>query len=189
MNRREALLRLGQGAGALALWQSLPTRSWAALPAVAGWSETDENALTVIGDTFLPNTPDSPGAGSIQVGRFVCVMLTDCHPPAASDDVRKALGELQAQSRSDHGRAFEQLEAKERETTLVSFEKRMVSATANKTGAGTGAVAGFKLMKSLILLGYFTSEPGATQALRYDPVPGAYRGSVAIDSSTRSWVM
>ena len=36
----------------------------------------------------------------------------------------------------------------------------------------------FRMMKELTLLGYFTSEIGQTQALRYNPVPGKYEGCV-----------
>ena len=36
----------------------------------------------------------------------------------------------------------------------------------------------FSLMKQLTLLGFFTSEVGATKALRYVPVPGRYEGCV-----------
>lgn len=36
----------------------------------------------------------------------------------------------------------------------------------------------FRMMKELTLLGYFTSEIGQTQALRYNPVPGRYEGCV-----------
>jgi hypothetical protein len=34
----------------------------------------------------------------------------------------------------------------------------------------------FRLMKELTLLGYFTSEIGSTQALRYLEVPGSFNG-------------
>ena len=36
----------------------------------------------------------------------------------------------------------------------------------------------FRQMKSMTILGYYTSEVGATQALIYDPVPGFYDGDV-----------
>lgn len=36
----------------------------------------------------------------------------------------------------------------------------------------------FRMMKELTLLGYFTSEIGQTQALRYNAVPGRYEGCV-----------
>ena len=35
-------------------------------------------------------------------------------------------------------------------------------------------------MKELTLLGYFTSEPGATQVLQYRPSPGAYQACIPL---------
>ncbi|HRN58498.1 MAG TPA: gluconate 2-dehydrogenase subunit 3 family protein [Agriterribacter sp.] len=42
-------------------------------------------------------------------------------------------------------------------------------------------------MKELTLLGYFTSEIGATQALRYIAVPGKYEGCVPYTKGDRAW--
>jgi hypothetical protein len=41
-------------------------------------------------------------------------------------------------------------------------------------------------MKELTLLGYYTSEAGATRELRYDAVPGRYDGCVARDAASRA---
>jgi hypothetical protein len=45
----------------------------------------------------------------------------------------------------------------------------------------------FSLMKQLTLLGYFTSEIGATQALRYVAVPGRYEGCIPYKKGDRAW--
>jgi hypothetical protein len=49
------------------------------------------------------------------------------------------------------------------------------------------AAAGYFSLKDLTVTGYFTSEPGATLALRYDPMPGAYRGCVPLREIGRAW--
>jgi hypothetical protein len=36
------------------------------------------------------------------------------------------------------------------------------------------------MAKELTLLGFFTSEPGATQVLQYIAVPGSYKGCVPL---------
>lgn len=182
MNRREALRRFGHAAGALLVWRSLPIPSWAALPEIEGWKESDVARLTAIGDTILPATPGSPGAGAIHIGRFVVMMLAECHPPSDPDDVRSFLSEFERHVGLKAGARFDQTGAEEREKCLVEFERRVRIAT-----TGTGWADGFKVVKRLVLTGYFTSEPGATQALRYDPFPGAYHGSVPVDSTTKAW--
>ena len=68
MNRREALRQTALAAGAAALWATLPARTWAALAAPADWSAADEALLTLIGDTIIPATATSPGAGSVAIG-------------------------------------------------------------------------------------------------------------------------
>ena len=45
----------------------------------------------------------------------------------------------------------------------------------------------FRLMKELTLLGYFTSEPGATKALRYVAVPGRYEGCIPYKKGDKAW--
>ena len=97
MNRREALAQGGRMAAAAALWASLPGRTWAALPAPAGWNAADEELLNAVGDTILPATAGSPGAGAVGIGRFILTMTNECYPPSATEALRRALAELRAE--------------------------------------------------------------------------------------------
>jgi hypothetical protein len=45
----------------------------------------------------------------------------------------------------------------------------------------------FRMMKELTLLGYFTSEIGQTQALRFNMVPGRYEGCVPYKKGDKAW--
>lgn len=47
--------------------------------------------------------------------------------------------------------------------------------------------ADFKSLKQLICFGYYTSEVGASQELRYLAVPGGYKGSIPYKNSDASW--
>lgn len=58
-----------------------------------------------------------------------------------------------------------------------------------KTAKGDDPKHYFRMMKELTLLGYFTSEPGATQALRYVPVPGKYEGCIDYKKGDRAWAL
>ena len=178
MNRREALRQTALAAGAAALWASLPARTWAALAAPADWSGADEALLTLIGDTIIPATATSPGAGSVAIGRFIITQATDGYPPQSLDRLRRALREIDAASRQRFSQPFPSLGVAEREQVLTAYE------AAPQSGAHP-----FRLIKELTLLGYFTSEPGATQALRYDPIPGTFNGSVKLAPTDRSWAL
>ncbi len=175
MNRREAIRQSARWAGVAALWASLPARTWAALALPAGWSEDEETLLTLIGDTIIPATADSPGAGAVGIGRFMIVQATACFPAGAAEMLRRGLKEIQAVSQQDFSRALGVLSVAEREKVLAGYEAR--------------AAAPWRMIKELTLLGYFTSKPGATQALRYLPVPGGYKGSVKLGPGERSWAL
>jgi hypothetical protein len=45
----------------------------------------------------------------------------------------------------------------------------------------------FRMIKELTLLGYFTSEIGCTQALRYVEVPGRFEPCVTYTAGERAW--
>ena len=175
MGRREAIRQSTLWAGVAALWASLPARTWAALALPTGWSEEEEKFLTLIGDTIIPATTASPGAAAVGIGRFIIVQATECYVTGTDETLRRGLREIQDASRKQFSKEFGGLSASEREQVLVAVEQR-----------GSNP---FRLMKELTLLGYFTSESGATQALRYLPVPGGYRGSLKLGKDERSWAL
>ena len=47
----------------------------------------------------------------------------------------------------------------------------------------------FALMKQLTLLGYFTSEPGATQALNYVSVPGKFEACIPYKKGDKAYAL
>ncbi|MEN9633633.1 MAG: hypothetical protein RL077_2037 [Verrucomicrobiota bacterium] len=181
MSRREALRRAGLWASAAGVWASLPKRTWAALPAPEGWSPGEERLLTIIGDTLLPATAGSPGAGAVEIGRFIAMMASTCSPPETVSLIQSGLREIEALSQAEFARGFIDLAAAQRETLLINYEKK---------GASLAPAKGphpLRPIKQWAVLGYFTSEPGATQALRYDPIPGGYRGTVPLAPGDRTW--
>ena len=188
MNRRDAIRHSATWAGVAALWASLPARTWAALALPAGWSEDEEQLLTLIGDTIIPTTAESPGASAVGIGRFIIVQATACFPEGAAEMLRRGLKEIQEASVAQFARGFAELGVAQREQVLTDYEARAASTKGSALGSGSN-VHPFRLMKELTLLGYFTSKPGATQALRYLPVPGGYKGSVKLGPDERSWAL
>jgi hypothetical protein len=57
----------------------------------------------------------------------------------------------------------------------------------NLTKAKDAPAHYFRMMKELAILGYFTSEIGCTQAVKYVEVPGAYHGDVPYKKGDRAW--
>jgi hypothetical protein len=72
-----------------------------------------------------------------------------------------------------------------RKEVLSALDKEQKDYNANKKNGDPNHY--FSLMKQLTLLGYFTSEIGATQALRYVAVPGKYEGCIPIQKGNKAW--
>ena len=175
MNRRAAIRQSARWVGVAARWASLPQRTWAALALPAGWTEDEEKFLTLIGDTIIPASAESPGAGAVGIGRFMIVQATACYTTGSGVTLRRGLSEIQGVSQQLYAQDFAALSVAQREGVLLGYESR--------------AAAPWRLIKELTLLGYFTSEAGATQALRYLPVPGGYKGSLKLGQGERSWAL
>lgn len=175
VNRREAIRQSAMWAGVAALWANLPARTWAALALPEGWSDADEKLLTLIGDTIIPTTAESPGAGAVAIGRFMIVQVTDCYPAEARERLRRGMREIDEAGRREFSRPFMELTVTQREKVLSDYEARTPPP--------------WRLLKELTVLGYFTAEAGATQALRYLPVPGGFVGSLPLKKGERAWAL
>ena len=47
----------------------------------------------------------------------------------------------------------------------------------------------FSRLKQMTIVGFFTSEVGATQVLKYDKIPGAYNGCVPFEEVGVTWAI
>lgn len=47
----------------------------------------------------------------------------------------------------------------------------------------------FRTMKELTVVGYYTSEVGATRELRHEPIPGRYEGCIPFSDVGRTWAV
>jgi hypothetical protein len=57
----------------------------------------------------------------------------------------------------------------------------------NRTKPQASPAHYFRMMKELTILGYFSSEIGCTQAVKYVEVPGSYNGDYPYKKGDRAW--
>jgi len=142
------------------------------------------NLLNEVGETILPAT-STPGAKAANVGAFMNVMVRDCYAPADQQTFMQGLTQLDADCKKQTGKAFLACDAAQRTSFLTALDKQQKEFTQHKTKDDPAHY--FRMMKELTLLGFFTSEVGATKALRYLPVPGKYDGNVPYKKGDRAW--
>jgi hypothetical protein len=140
--------------------------------------------LDEVGDTILPATK-TPGAKAARVGSFMAVMVRDCYKPGDQETFTKGLEQLEEASQKLNGKGFMESTPAQRTALLTALDTEQKNYAKTKTPEQPNHY--FRMIKELTLLGYFTSEVGATQALRYLPVPGKYVGDYPYKKGDRAW--
>src|SRR5690606_35244285 len=97
--------------------------------------------------------------------RFMQEMVSDYYALEEQQVFLEGLGQL---------RHFLDLNPRDREELLLTLEQ-------------DSEAVYYQMIKQLTLWGYFSSEVGVKQALRFAPVPGRYDGEVKIEPGTKAW--
>jgi gluconate 2-dehydrogenase gamma chain len=144
-----------------------------------------------VAEIIIPKT-DTPGAKDAGVPAFIDVMLKDVYE---DEDRQRYLSGLKAfddAARTAHSKGFVEL-SKSQQTELVrKFHDEAVAAELALEQRPAYLQRPFILMtKELTLLGFFTSQPGATQVLQYASVPGAFQACVPLAQAGngKSWAL
>lgn len=135
--------------------------------------------VTEVAEIMIPRT-DTPGAVDVGVPAFIDTMLKNTYQKKDQDRYLSGLAQFESQAKEAHGKSFVDLDPEQR-TALVRNEHDAALKAAWADSANGRNNRPFILMtKELAILGFFTSEPGATQVLQYAAVPGRYRGCVPL---------
>ncbi|QNK64081.1 gluconate 2-dehydrogenase subunit 3 family protein [Pedobacter sp. PAMC26386] len=147
------------------------------------FNQHDLDFLDEVSDTILPAT-QSPGAKAAKVGSFMAVMVNDCYEERDQKVFMEGISKLNAACEKMHGTEFMKATVQQRLSLLTELDKE---AKHYQLKRGDLPAHYFTMMKQLTLLGYFTSEPGCTKAMRYIAVPGHYEGSVPYKKGDKAW--
>ena len=149
--------------------------------------------LDEIAETILPATK-TPGAKAVKTGTFMALMVTDSYRPAEQRTFREGMRKVDDAMRKANGLSFMEATPPQRSAVLTVLDreqKRVMDAREAAAPPGE-ALAGppahyFRMMKELALLGYFTSEVGCTQALRYVESPGRFDPCIPYTPGEPAW--
>ncbi|MEP6732041.1 MAG: gluconate 2-dehydrogenase subunit 3 family protein [bacterium] len=173
--------------------------------------------VATIAEHILPET-DTPGARSVGVHRFIDTMLGEYYTAAERSRFIAGLDDVDARAKRTGARSFVSASPSQQLAVLTELDKEAYphstitpavvrgqdaegGRTENATGSPKSADSTkrtkataqpphfFRTMKELTLLGYYTSQPGATKELQYNPVPGRFDGCVPIAKVGRAWAV
>ena len=140
--------------------------------------------MNEIAETILPET-STPGAKAAKVGDFMAVMVRDCYKPEDQEVFVEGLSKVNDESDKMYKKNFMELDAKQRTAVLTALDVEQRKYAEEKEEGQPNHY--FRMMKELTLLGFFTSEVGATKALRYLPVPGRFDGCMPYKKGDKAW--
>jgi hypothetical protein len=138
--------------------------------------------VATIAEHIIPET-DTPGARAVGVHVFIDKMLAEHYPPDEKERVLGGLASIDARTWEACDRNFIDCSAKDQRATLGIIDREAFAEAPERE------VHWFRTLKELTILGYYTSEVGATQELRHVPVPGRFDACVPFTQIGRTWAM
>jgi hypothetical protein len=135
----------------------------------------------VIAELIIPAT-DTPGALAADVHGFIDHYLAECVGKQEQQEFANGLNTINTIAQKQFHKMFLSCRHAQQVQLLTAIEKTALGFT-------TADNAFFKFFKSLTLLGYYTSEPGATRELAYLPIPGGYQGNFPFVKIGKAWAL
>ncbi|HZY82344.1 MAG TPA: gluconate 2-dehydrogenase subunit 3 family protein [Cyclobacteriaceae bacterium] len=191
MNRREALQRaawvLGYTVSIPALSQVLEAcQSRPDLAFSPQFLKPEQAGLVAeVAEIIIPKT-DTPGAKDAGVPQFIDILVKDCYTKEDQDNFLNGLAEFDKGAKDAYGDAFLDLDAAKQVEYVTKVHGEVIEA-AKAPEFREKPRPFMHIMKELTVVGFFTSQPGATQVLQYDEVPGAYKGCIPLAEVGKTW--
>ncbi|MBX9890848.1 MAG: gluconate 2-dehydrogenase subunit 3 family protein [Chitinophagaceae bacterium] len=186
MNRRELLKMVALATGGVVIGGEFLLTGCKNAASDAGFSLSPEQIalLDEVAETILPTTK-TPGAKAAKVGEFMQVMVKDCYELKDQQIFTEGIVKLEEACKKANGKTFMECSAEERTKFLQQLDAERKEYQSKKKQEEPNHY--FQMMKQLTLTGYFTSEIGATQALRHVAVPGKYDGCMPYQKEDKAW--
>lgn len=198
MNRRNALRRAGQLAGAAVLTPSLLAllQSCQAEPRI-DWEPRfltlpEAGFLATFIDTVLPRT-ETPGGLDVKADIFLDRIFAETYDEAGQKALRADLAKLNTSIKADFGADFADLNESDRVAALKAAETVGGKFRSNVWGTPVGElqepISFYRKLKSMAVWAYQTSEHVGTEVLNYDPIPGEYDGCAPLADIGAKWTL
>jgi hypothetical protein len=129
--------------------------------------------VAAVSDLMLPTT-DTPGALAAGVPQFIDRFLAKWNTAPERDHFLSELRKVDIVAQANQGRSFLQLDVPAQYKVLRQLEEEAMGTPAGAPLKGLKPF--FKIMKEYVVVGYYTSEVGVTQELKWTVIPGRYVG-------------
>lgn len=157
---------------------------------VSLFSDQQREVVAAMAECIIPRT-DTPGAIDAGVPQFIELMVADWLNDQERAIFMAGLGRIEVEVPAEHGAPFDQLDVKAQVRVLESLEKAASDSPwyqfGNVMREFVSDAPFICQMKELTIWGFFTSEQGATQVLRHDPMPMQFDGDIPLGRDESTW--
>ena len=190
IDRRQALRRVGAllggivsaptVAGVLSGCERMTGPDWTPQTLTAAQNQM----VDTIAEIIIPTT-DTPGASAANVNRFIDALVGESYLPEDRDRFLEGLDDLDSRCQENYGASFMDCTPEQQRALVGELDDETFGPDASESDRDTPPF--FRMLKELVIVGYYTSEIGATQELKTNTVPGRYDGNVPYDKVGRAW--
>jgi len=138
--------------------------------------------LDELGDTIIPET-DTPGAKAVGIGSFMVMMVKDTYDGDSQKVFVDGLNKLKKDFKAANGKDFVGAPAEERLAYLNGMYEEY------KASGKDRSPQVINMLRDLTVLGYFTSEIGATQTLNFVETPGRFDPCIPYNKGDRAYAI
>lgn len=149
-----------------------------AAPTSGVFDAADMALIAALSETIIPET-DTAGAIAAGVPATLQALATDWGDEAYQAYWLAGLENLRTGLKARGEDAFEALSPERRIAVLTAYD---VSVFGGEIEDGF-----YRDFKNTVIQAYYMSEPGATEALAYEPVPGEWIGCVPLSDFPKNW--
>lgn len=169
MNRREALFHTaallgGTIVGSQVFLSGCTPRK----EGFTAFTREDIDFLNEVAETIIPATPNSGGAKAANIGEFMKTIVTDCYDQSEADTFFAGITKINVDAQKQYSKDFMSLTSDQKFGLIAEIDQKARDKDNHY----------FRMMKELTLWGYFSSEVGCKEALRYNPIPGRYEACI-----------
>jgi hypothetical protein len=201
MNRREfmqcaAILVTGSSAAQLGF--SLSEEQQVYLATAPDYNTTGVDYFTAVQrkiiaamtEVIIPRT-DTPGAIDAGVPRYIELMVANWLEDSERAIFNAGLKDIETRIPEEYGGAFDTLPAGNQLAIMEALEEAASDSPwyefGNVQREFVSDAPFICQLKELTIWGFFTSEKGSTQVLRYDPMPMMFDGDIPLAPGDSSW--
>lgn len=149
-------------------------------------SADEMRIVTAMADQIIPRT-DTPGALDAGVPSYIDRMMAGYYLDKERNILRLGMRAVTTDASELAGKHFAELSSEQQVMLMKEYDRLAVDQNRRMARDPNEPPHFFRLIKELTIVGFCTSEAGATKFLTYAPIPGPYRADIPYSEIGKAW--